>query len=272
MNVLQYNNILKSIRECELLPIYCIRNLQKDFPNINNDTLYSILSLEYQKRMKRNHNKSNSLKYWNEYLNAIKNKEPPGVLMRIAQTFNITPCLVAKLVLKHYFEENDINFMSINSYLQDTSLIQDMDLSYEVFLCTMFDNLYSPLSDAIKQSVGQQYEIKLTNEVRKLGVAFRNEEHLRRNGYDKTPDIKLEVPVVVDGKVVNWIESKALFADQDNHSEYMKNQYLSYWNRFGPGMVIYWFGYLETILDPNDERFVIKDCFPKNILLFSDLN
>lgn len=64
-----------------------------------------------------------------------------------------------------------------------------------------------------------------------MGVAFRNEEHLRRNGYDKTPDLKLEVPIVVDGKVVNWIESKALFADQDNHNEYMKNQYLSYWNR-----------------------------------------
>lgn len=64
-----------------------------------------------------------------------------------------------------------------------------------------------------------------------LGLAFRDEEHLRKNGYDKTPDCKLEVPVAIDGFVINWIESKALFGDEDAHKDYMKNQYLSYWNR-----------------------------------------
>lgn len=64
-----------------------------------------------------------------------------------------------------------------------------------------------------------------------LGLAFRDEEHLRKYGYDKTPDVKLEVPIAVDGFVINWVESKALFGDEDVHREYMRNQYLSYWNR-----------------------------------------
>lgn len=68
-------------------------------------------------------------------------------------------------------------------------------------------------------------------ELENLGLAFRPEDHLRQYGYDKTPDVKLDVPIAVDGKVVNWIESKALFGDEITHREYMKNQYLSYWNR-----------------------------------------
>lgn len=80
--------------------------------------------------------------------------------------------------------------------------------------------------------MGQQYEVKLHKEVLALNLAFRNEEQLRKNGYDKTPDVKLDVPVAMDGFVVNWIESKALFGDKDLHKDYMRNQYLSYWNRY----------------------------------------
>lgn len=82
------------------------------------------------------------------------------------------------------------------------------------------------------RSLGQQYEIRLHKEAVQLGLAFRDEEYLRKFGYDKTPDLKLEVPVAVDGFVINWIESKALFANEEVHKDYMNSQYLSYWNRY----------------------------------------
>lgn len=65
----------------------------------------------------------------------------------------------------------------------------------------------------------------------KLGLAFRDEEYLRICGYDKTPDIKLEIPIAIDGFIVNWIESKALFGSENIHKEYTETQYMSYWNR-----------------------------------------
>jgi len=61
-----------------------------------------------------------------------------------------------------------------------------------------------------------------------LNLPYLDEHQLRLRGYDKTPDIKLEVPISVDGFIINWIESKALFGDDDSHNEYLKSQLYRY--------------------------------------------
>ncbi len=64
---------------------------------------------------------------------------------------------------------------------------------------------------------------------------------------------------------MNWIESKALFGDDATHSCYITSQLSPYWNRYGPGMVIYWHGFVEEILD--HERFagvIVVDSLPQD--------
>lgn len=75
----------------------------------------------------------------------------------------------------------------------------------------------------------------------------------------------MEVPIAVNGFVINWIESKAQFGSPDTHKRYIKEQFLSYWNRFGPGLVIYWFGYVDNVIQSSESRFIVMDHFPENI-------
>ena len=64
-------------------------------------------------------------------------------------------------------------------------------------------------------------------------MSFQDENYFRRQGHDKTPDIKLDVPIALGGSsVVNWIESKALFGDDKTHREYLEQQLRSYANRY----------------------------------------
>ncbi|XP_036039030.1 CDAN1-interacting nuclease 1 isoform X1 [Onychomys torridus] len=93
-----------------------------------------------------------------------------------------------------------------------------------------------------------------------------DEDQLRAKGYDKTPDFILQVPVAVEGHIIHWIESKASFGDECSHHAYLHGQFWSYWNRFGPGLVIYWYGFIRE-LDCNRERgILLKACFPTDIV------
>ena len=76
-----------------------------------------------------------------------------------------------------------------------------------------------------------EYELILQEQLHNLDILFVTEDELRDMGYPKTPDIKLEVPIVVNGRVINWIESKASFGDQYTHDKYLKEQLFGYQNR-----------------------------------------
>lgn len=56
------------------------------------------------------------------------------------------------------------------------------------------------------------------------------------------------------GRVVHWIDSKASFGDPFVHREQGLKQFQSYVNRYGPGLVIYWMGFVEELNTDADVR------------------
>ena len=93
-----------------------------------------------------------------------------------------------------------------------------------MWLATLEDHSYGPLAEAIKSSVGEEHEQKIKDILTEQGIPYCDEHVLRDKvagwvwkmslslqGYDKTPDIKLELPLAIEGgHVINWIESKVL--------------------------------------------------------------
>ena len=125
-----------------------------------------------------------------------------------------------------------------------------------------------PRHDAARHAVGVEFEELLHGALHALAVPFETEQALRDRGLAKTPDVLLEMPlgVPVDGagggdragnaaapaaraplRVVNWIDSKAMFGDARTFREDHLPQLRAYVHRHGPGAVIYWFDFAQRV-------------------------
>eukprot|EP00160_Parvularia_atlantis_P005782 Unigene1500_Nuclearia_a/m.4680 Unigene1500_Nuclearia_a/g.4680 ORF Unigene1500_Nuclearia_a/g.4680 Unigene1500_Nuclearia_a/m.4680 type:complete len:281 (-) Unigene1500_Nuclearia_a:73-915(-) len=152
-----------------------------------------------------------------------------------------------------------------SSWIAEPALIPDEALRREVPACIERDQFHSPDANLVRRLIGKEYEHRLHAHLRNRGIPFADEEAMRTQQYEKTPDALLRVPCAVNGRVVHWIESKAAFADRNRslHRGNVDKQFLTYYNRYGCGLVIYWFGFVDE-LNTHDE-FLLMDRFPQDI-------
>ncbi|XP_069588610.1 CDAN1-interacting nuclease 1 isoform X2 [Ranitomeya imitator] len=251
----------------------CMKQLKERFPCQSQSTLLSIFSQEYQKRLKKTHWRHHAPDtieiYYKRYLHDIAAHPTAPVLLNLANKVDFSPALVARIVLERFLQDQDEVMptkQTLNSMMRDPSLIPDPVLANQINQCIVNDFCNGPLVDCIKHSIGHEHEVLLREKLLEKNLAFLDEDQLRVKGYDKTPDVILEVPVAVEGHVVHWIESKASFGDESSHRMYLQDQFWSYWNRFGPGLVIYWYGFIEELDCQRDRGILLKDDFPSDIV------
>ncbi|XP_078591288.1 CDAN1-interacting nuclease 1-like isoform X2 [Branchiostoma floridae x Branchiostoma japonicum] len=222
-------------------------------------TLMSIYSQDYQKKMKKTHQRHHSVEavddYFQRYQERISPETMGTVLLRIAKEVDLAPSLLAKIILEHHLalqsaESEPPSRSYVNQLLKDPCQISDPVLANEVQQCILNDCVYGPVVDSIRHSVGFEYENKLKRTLEEKGITF----------------------IAVDGHVVNWVESKASFGDELSHRTYLRDQFWSYWNRFGPGMVIYWFGFIDELDVNADKGIVLMDHFPDSFTTLQALS
>jgi len=278
MDIATYEKIVASIasNSWDFDKVYV--DLIEEFPLERRESLRGILSQEYQRHVKKCFKSFCSIGKKEAVYRSIRQPDsagqPGGHIVDYAQRAKYSSALTAKIVVEEYLADSTEQAMNTNiksrtnMLMKDTTLIEDGRLALEVFLATIKDNSYGPIAEAIKCSIGEEHEQKIKDCLDKLEIPFSDENVMRGQGFDKTPDVKLEIPIAVDGHVINWIESKALFGDPETHHGYLSEQFWSYTNRFGPGMVIYWSGYITQLDTNKNAGIILKDHFPRSIVRY----
>ena len=272
-----YDDVIRSLRSRNWTDLDVIQSeLYEEFPEVAGPSIRSIICQEYQRHVKMtfksHHSEDRKAAVYDELMRELEARPEGGggALVRLAARSASSPALTARAVLEQRCERGqDTLSNSVSLMMKDTTLIEDGHLALEVFLSTIKDDSYGCFAEAIKQSIGEEHEQKIKDILTHLNIPFADEHDMRSQGYDKTPDIKLDVPVAVDGFIINWIESKALFGDPEAHAGYLRDQLWSYINRFGSGLVIYWFGYVNQLDVHRNAGILLRESFPTDIVRFN---
>lgn len=164
-------------------------------------------------------------------------------------------------------------------------------MASEVIRSIDCDPIYGPRHDRERRIIGVEYEIMLEQILLEKGIPFETESQLRIKGTARTPDILLSCPIGVkiavhsrnrnqsknahlagkeyQWKVVCWIDSKALFGDDQTHNFDVLPQAEAFVHRFGPGLILYWYGHapIERLSDGHGDVIVSAYRLPECIIL-----
>jgi hypothetical protein len=207
-----------------------------------------------------------------------ENEGSDGSLLDLSNSMNIGSYKLAKLLLENALGKGT----TVSTFVESPTLIENEWLRTNLLECIAKDPLCSLECDQQKECAGREYEELLISQLKSRGLCFETEAELRSRGKPKTPDILFLIPVGMSAvksmefrspaskarkqaTVINWIDSKAMFADEETFLENLE-QLKSYVNRYGSGMVIYWHGYVETLEQHNDETIFIADRFPDELI------
>ena len=135
----------------------------------------------------------------------------------------------------------------------------------EVESCNDSDDTFGPLANLVKGNVGLEYEVRMAQHLHALGVHFLPDSTQREIHLSKTPDALLVTRMLVRGLELCWVESKANFGDPETMHQNFAEQLSPYRQRYGPGLVIYWFGYVQEEAEQCEADFpgvLVFDHFP----------
>ncbi|MGA1820909.1 MAG: TPD domain-containing protein [Thermoplasmatota archaeon] len=171
--------------------------------------------------------------------------------LKIAEEIDYPPVMAAYIIVTNM----EYGKKSFRKMLNHPEKIKNQRMRKEIEKVRIKDPIYSPEGYEVQRKRGEWGEERLRVWLDENGVEYEREEDLRSLG-GKTPDFLLKEPVYFRGEKIVWIESKASFGDQREVRKNLSKQLESYLEIFGPGMVIYWFGILDSL--PVIEGIVIE--------------
>jgi hypothetical protein len=246
MNSTEYTRIYSLLRNRD-----DIRRLSKN-EGLDKELLLVILSQKIVRETKRNYyeikKKINIL--LGEWLRGKK-------ITEIADREGFPPLLMASLM----FEHTGVGKRQFRTYVDNPESIEDKRLRNEIKDAIRSEIIYSPDGARVQHGRGKDVEWVVKKWLDNRRIKYMTEYDAKKGEHTKTPDFNLESPMKVGDMWINWVECKGSFADEVEYKRDYGKQLIHYVNLFGPGMVIYWYGYIDDMP---------KHLLDKNILLADD--
>jgi hypothetical protein len=225
-----------------------ITAVSADF-GVNEDVLMCILS----QKMVRN-NKALYHKVANNAGTLLERWNSGESFLSLSDEIGLSPVLMSIILLKY----TGISQKKVRQMLKNPDISDDERLRKELSEVVKKDSLYSPYSHSMQVERAMMCEEAINNWLLDKDVEFITEDQLKKYGDSKTPDFLLKGPLNIDNIEVRWIESKGLFGDEEEHRRLLDKQFLEYVDFFGTGMVVYWYGFVDSLAEENP-KVMVKD-------------
>ena len=173
-------------------------------------------------------------------------------ILTIAKSYDYPPALVAVMLLQAMgCTRKRAWFM-----LSNPSTVEDERLRDELRRAAEADTVYSPSASEEQHRRGAEMEEDIARLLDSAGIAYLREGEIRRDGR-KTPDFLLVERVEIHRQSLKWVEAKASFCDEEEMNRVARRQLIPYVSTYGPGVVVYRYGYVDGLNPP--EKVMLLD-------------
>lgn len=167
-------------------------------------------------------------------------------MMELANSWRFPPVMLAMFL----FLQDGASKKEFWDYVNNPNKLR-ADVAAELIEAVEKDPVYSPAGMEAQRQRGIWGETLLQNWLDEQGIGYRTEDDLRGE-YRKTPDVLFDEPMLYEGRLIYWIESKASFGDNNEFKFNARRQLVPYTEMFGPGVVVYWVGKLDDLEEVKD--------------------
>jgi len=164
-------------------------------------------------------------------------------LLMLSKKMNYAPGMTTSIIL----QEMGYTRKKVRDILKNPSDAEDYRISSELEEVLENELVYSPQGAQEQTLRGKMVEERVGKWLDGRGVAYITEDEAKKLKHPKTPDFLLKKNIRIDGVKVHWVECKASFGDKTEFRRDHRKQLKHYLELFGPGAVVYWYGFVDDV-------------------------
>lgn len=189
-----------------------------------------------------NHVKKNYYKFFDRKDEFLERWRAGETILQISCSVGFPPVLIASMILSAMGEPRG----RVRQILRDPGCLENPRLAGEILQALRKDPIYSPQGVKTQEERGRRVEKLVADWLTKSKISFITQREAEKMNMVKTPDFIVKSDFEIMGEKIFWLESKASFGDPPEIRRGYIKQFKPYIEIFGPGMVIYWYGFVKN--------------------------